>query len=61
MKVSGSHDRALAKDGFVPSGFVTDKLSFEQVFDGFVFNLMFHLFCNIDCVDNERHKFLNCE
>lgn len=48
MKLSKSCNQALTKDGFEPSGFIFDNVSFEQFSDGFIFNLMFHLLCNVD-------------
>lgn len=56
MKLSKSCNEALTKDGFEPSGFISDSVSFEHFSDGFTFKLMFHLLCNIERTDNERHQ-----
>lgn len=56
MKLLKSCNQALTKDGFEPTGFIFDSVSFEQFPDGFIFNLVFHLLCDIDCIDNESHN-----
>lgn len=56
MKLLKSCNQALTKDGFEPTGFIFDSVSFEQFPDGFIFNLVFHLLCDIDRIDNESHN-----